>query len=245
MISLPRCRLLAILFGGMALSACSHTVQQAGSPGTLPAPEAAIPHEYEQVVAALEHGDTKTAQRLLRDIRKHDPNSARARLLAETIDIDPVAMLGSRSFAYKLKSGDTLHDLAGRYLDDPDKFYALARYNHIDDPSAVTPGQTIRIPGAAPAEQMPPERVEHPVARPEPRTAPQPAKPAPSARATNPALAARYRAAGLHALANGAVDKAVGDLSRAAALDPTNPLIKRDLDRAQRIRRTVQARKAK
>ena len=41
----------------------------------------------------------------------------------------------------------------------------------------------------------------------------------------------------------GQIDRAVGLLGQAAALDPDNPLIRRDLDRATRIRSTVHARR--
>ncbi|HEU4961571.1 MAG TPA: LysM domain-containing protein [Sphingomonas sp.] len=235
-----------VLIAGLALSACSHGLGESGRPQAA-APAAASPvQRYDAVVAALQHGDTNTAQKVLKRIRKQDPNDARARLLGETIDIDPVAMLGSRSFPYTVKPGDSLRELAGRYLGNPDKFYALARYNHIAIPDAIKPGQTLRIPGAPPAEQTAPApRAIHPAnAEPAHRAPSAPAKPAPPPQPkADPARAARYRAAGLSALNRGQVDRAVDDLTRAAALDPGNAVIKRDLDRAQRIRRTVKARK--
>ena len=45
------------------------------------------------------------------------------------------------------------------------------------------------------------------------------------------------------ALNQGNVDRAVGLLRRAKQLDPANPLIARDLARAERIAATVRARK--
>jgi Flp pilus assembly protein TadD len=92
------------------------------------------------------------------------------------------------------------------------------------------------------------------VAPAQPRPAPPPAaaaprpKPAPPRAATpkpagNPAAARQARAAGLAALNQGNVDRAIALLGRAAQLDPGNALIERDLARARRIAATVRARK--
>ncbi|MDB5737864.1 MAG: hypothetical protein JWO65_1532, partial [Sphingomonas bacterium] len=67
--------------------------------------------------------------------------------------------------------------------------------------------------------------------------------PVAAAPVANPALAARMRAAGLAALNQGNVDRAVALLRRASQLDPGNALIGRDLERAERIARTVKARR--
>ena len=66
---------------------------------------------------------------------------------------------------------------------------------------------------------------------------------APAKAAANPAAARAARTAGLVALNQGAVQRAVGLLRRAATLDPGNPLIARDLARAERIAATVRAHK--
>jgi Flp pilus assembly protein TadD len=65
----------------------------------------------------------------------------------------------------------------------------------------------------------------------------------PPAPAANPALAGQLRSAGLNALNQGQVARAVALLTRAAQLDPANPLIARDLARAERIARAVQAKR--
>ncbi|HKT75132.1 MAG TPA: LysM domain-containing protein, partial [Sphingobium sp.] len=61
--------------------------------------------------------------------------------------------------------------------------------------------------------------------------------------AADPARAARLRAAGLAALNQGQVARAVVLLHQAATLAPADPLIRRDLERAQRIRATVKTKR--
>jgi hypothetical protein len=56
----------------------------------------------------------------------------------------------------------------------------------------------------------------------------------------NPVRAAELRAAALEQMNRGAIDEAVVNLTEASALDPSNVLIQRDLDRAKRIQSTVQ-----
>jgi len=62
-----------------------------------------------------------------------------------------------------------------------------------------------------------------------------PPRPAPAATTANPMRAAQLRAQGLEQLNRGAVDRALALLQQANQLDPSNALIKRDLDRATRI----------
>jgi Flp pilus assembly protein TadD len=69
-----------------------------------------------------------------------------------------------------------------------------------------------------------------------------PAKP-PSLASSNPIVARQLHAAGLTALNQGAVDRAVNLLRRAAALDPGNAVMARDVARAERIATTVKARR--
>lgn len=222
----------------LALSACS--TQRTGS---LPRPETiqkiGNAQQIGDVTAMLERGEAKEARERLRKMVRNDPaDRASATLLASLSD-DPVAALGSTSFAYRVQPGDKMTDLAQRFLGDRLKFYLLARYNGVAVPALLKPGMVLRIPG------------EEPKVAPRPAPAvvdrkPDPAVPTPAPDATprtDPARAARLRAGGLVALHQGQVARAVTMLREAAALDPRNALIKRDLDRAQRIQKTVRTKR--
>ena len=47
-----------------------------------------------------------------------------------------------------VKEGETLRDLAGKYLQDPNLWQEILRENHIDDVTAVVPGKKLNIPVA-------------------------------------------------------------------------------------------------
>jgi tetratricopeptide (TPR) repeat protein len=238
----------------LALSACG--------PGGAPHPEtpASAPVKrgpIDQAIDLLDAGKEKDATRLLTRLLRKNPNDERAMLLRNSIEQDPTAMLDGENYPYVVRQGETLKSIAETYLGSALKFYALARYNHITVPSAVTAGQLLRVPSPLlkpkpVIEPLPEEPKEPPKpvaktkkksAQPPAATPGAPAAPAPvQPPADNPALAGRMRSAGLAALASGNVDRAVALLQKAAALDPTNPLIQRDLGRAERIQGTVHAR---
>ncbi len=212
-----------------------------------PPPAATTAGEVDAIAAMLDRGEAKFARKRIAAALKRDPMNASLLLLRDSIERDPVDLLGPQSYPYVTRPGDTMQGLAARLLGNRLKAYQLARYNRIEVPASLIAGTTLRIPGQPP---RPPAPV--PVRRPDPapaRPAPAPAakpKPAPAAPATpvrNPAAAARARGAGLAALNAGKAGQAVGLLRRAAALDPGNPAIARDLARAERIAAAVRARR--
>jgi uncharacterized protein involved in copper resistance len=107
--------------------------------------------------------------------------------------------------------------------------------------SSATPALVTMAPIPNPPE---PEIVKAPHSS---QTAEHAAKPAPQKQqqagplARDPAQAAHLRLAGLEQLNRGAISKAVLLLQKADQLDPNNALIRRDLDRATRISRAVNA----
>lgn len=204
--------------------------------------------ELGDVVSLLDQGDEKGARKKLDVMVKRDPSDVRSKALLDTLSADPAETLGAKSFDYRVEPADTMQSIAQHFLGDRMKFYLLARYNKIALPAGLRPGQIIRVPGEAPAPRPLPvrprtESTPPPTpARPTPKASP--VKPAdPAAPATNTRRAAQLRAAGLAALNKGQVGQAVGLLSQARAVDPSNVLIQRDLERAQRIQETVRARK--
>lgn len=228
---------------GVALAGCASKPSGPARPATIQPIDNA--DQIGDVVAQLERGEAKAAKKSLEAMRKRDPNDARAAVLLESIEGDPQAILGAKSFGYTAKPGDSFVSLAQRFLGNRDKFYALSRYNGLDNPSELAAGRALRIPGDEPRAAPPP--TARPAPRPSaPATAkPTPAKPAakPAARAANPARANQLRAQGLAALNRGQVDRAVVLLHQATAANPGNATIKADLARAQRIRATVKARR--
>jgi LysM repeat protein len=232
----------------VALAACSGGPKPPrGTP--VPPAAAATPAEIDAAFDLLMAGKEDDARKALDRLLKRDPMSANARLLRDSIGRDPKELMGPVSFPYTVRAGDTLVGVSQRLLGNRLKAYQLLRYNDLRAPVLLTPGQVLRIPGEPPRIEVP--RTE-PVRRPDttptpaPRPRPAPVKPTPAPAApsaANPAAARSARAAGLAALNGGAVNRAVGLLRRAAQLDPGNPLIARDLARAERIAATVRARK--
>ena len=237
---------LAALTLAIAVAACAGG--GAKPVAQLPAPPrvATAEGEIDAIIGLLDAGDTKNAGRRIAAALKRDPMNASIQVLRDSIVADPKQLLGPVSHPYTTKPGDTMNGLAERFLGTRLKGYQLSRYNGIVVPATLAAGQTLRIPGEPP-------RVE-PVRRSEPRAAapataapkpkPAAAKPVMATKpAANPVAARQARAAGLAALNQGDVARATNLLRRAAQLDPANPIIARDLGRAQRIAATVKARR--
>jgi LysM repeat protein len=237
-----RIHLMALALLGLA--ACSSGPKAPPSTASAAAPTAAA--EVDAILALLDAGDAKAAKKRIAAGLKRDPMNPSLLVLRDSIERDPKELLGPASWPYTVRAGDTMTELATRFLGNRLKAYQLARYNDVERPAGIAAGQVLRIPGNAPRIETP--RRDEPVKGP-PRAKPTPPKPmvakpaAPAPRATNPAAARQARAAGLAALNQGKVAVAVSQLRRAATLDPGNPVIARDLARAQRIAATVRARK--
>lgn len=238
-----RKNLLALGALSLALAACGGKTAPVASVSR----QATVRVDVGQIEAALMRGDEKEARKLVKAALKADPMNPQVQLLRDSIERKPVELLGPQSYAYTVRGGDTVAGLAERLLGNRLKAYQLARYNDLAAPFALSAGQTVRIPGTPPRAE--PVRRADPAPRP---AAPVVAKPAPRrpapapvavAPASNPVLARQLRAEGLAALNQGAVVRATTLLRRAAAADRANPLIARDLARAERIAATVRARK--
>lgn len=103
-----------------------------------------------EAVDQLQNGDEPAARATLDRVQALDPNNELARKLAEQIRADPVKELGAANFRYTVQPDDTLSKLAQRFLGDRLRFYILARYNDIANPSRLQAGQLIKIPGKEP-----------------------------------------------------------------------------------------------
>lgn len=241
---------LGVALLAFALAGCGVRMPHVGAPGPAPAPQQdASWRGREQVrdaIADLNRGDARSARQRLTAVLRRQPGDGVARQLLAEIDTDPRQLLGSESYSYTMRPGETLSTIAERALGNPMLFYALARYNNIAVPASIAPGQTILVPGRRPAPPAPPP--PRPAPRPvpprsEPGPAPEAAPVRPAPRAGNPAQAARLRGQGLAAMNAGAIDRAVALLRQALALDPDNSAIRSDLNRALRVQNTVHSRR--
>ncbi|MCG7982442.1 MAG: LysM peptidoglycan-binding domain-containing protein [Candidatus Thiodiazotropha lotti] len=156
------CKFLFIVISVLALSACQLTgpKKEAQSVAMEPEPiEETIPPPTDsltpnqRVRKALQHlqqGDYENARNQLNWALMDDPGHSRANHLLEQMDADPIEYLGLKNFYYDVQPGDSLSLIAKNFLDDPYKFVILARYNKLDNPSKLAPGQRIRVPGDMP-----------------------------------------------------------------------------------------------
>ncbi len=194
-----------------------------------------------KAIAFLNEGSSDRAREVLARLLNQKPDDAIARGLIAQIDSDPMTLLGRASFAYKVRQGDTLSLLAGRFLGDPTRFYALGRYNGLTFPVTLSAGQSLRIPGIE--RTLKPKPVPRPAAAEPPRIKITPSPPLVARPVADPARAAKLRAVGLEALNRGNVAQAIALLRQAQQAAPDNPLIQRDLVRATRIQRAVQTKR--
>lgn len=104
-------------------------------------------------LAAIEYlqvGEEDDAEWALEQALILKPGSNISKVLLHQIESDAINVLGEDYFEYKIQRGDSLSKLAKDYLNDPLKFYILAKYNDISNPSRLIIGQSINIPGHQP-----------------------------------------------------------------------------------------------
>jgi len=106
-------------------------------------------------VTLLDEGHESEATAELQRALGLDHENALAKSLMYQITADPVTALGTKSFKYTVRPGDTLSRIAEAYLKDQYKFYILARYNNINPPRSLGAGQVIQIPGTATVPSAP------------------------------------------------------------------------------------------
>ncbi len=99
-----------------------------------------------KAIKSLENGSSEIALAELNAYSKAIPNSSRAANLIRQITVDSDEFYPSDFFTISLKSGQSLSTLAKKYLGSAWEFYALSKYNNIDNPSRVNIGTEIKIP---------------------------------------------------------------------------------------------------
>ena len=118
-----------------------------------------------EAVDQLQNGDETAARATLERALTLDSGNDLARKLNDQIKADAQKELGSTFFRYTVQRDDSLSKLAQQYLGDRFRFYILAKYNEMPNPSRLAAGQVIKIPGRAPVATKPADASE-PVAKP-------------------------------------------------------------------------------
>jgi tetratricopeptide (TPR) repeat protein len=116
-----------------------------------------------EAVDQLQNGDEAAARGTLDRALALDGSNELARKLSDQIRADAQKELGAAFFRYTVQKDDTLSKLAQQYLGDRFRFYVLAKYNDITNPSRLSAGQIIKLPGKGPLPA-----VAVPAAAPEP-----------------------------------------------------------------------------
>ena len=117
-------------------------------------------------LAAIEYlqvGEEEDAEWALEQALILKPGSKISKTLLHQIESDAINVLGEDYFEYKIQRGDSLSKLAKVHLKDPLKFYILAKYNQISNPSRLVIGRSINIPGIKPEPALKVETPSVPV----------------------------------------------------------------------------------
>jgi len=151
---------LFIVLSGLLLQSCATTdsgTQTTTGTSDIPSvvdeqfvatPGLAPRERFSKSLRMLENGKVEQAQveleAYIAAVASSRSKNARALLEQITTPIDEY--FPADYFIISLGDGESLSTLAKKYLGDPLKFYALARYNSITAPSRVFVGQEVRIP---------------------------------------------------------------------------------------------------
>ncbi len=202
-----------------------------------------------RIIKLLEEGDDAHARIDLRAYLVQNPTSKLGSSLLEQIDRDPLILLGAENYVYEVKSSESLSHLAERFLGDRYKFWALARYNGITNPTKLTQGQKLKIPGVPkplpePAKTLPGDDEEITRRLAEEQAAKEPAKTEPPKAFSiiDPVRAMALRKLGLENLQRGKIDAAIAMLKQAVDMalgTPSLAVIQKDLARALRLQQSL------
>lgn len=109
-----------------------------------------VDKDLKNAIILLKQGNTRRAKKYLNAILNADSEHDDAKSLLKQIKTSAKKYFGKKHFKYRVQKGDSLSSIAKKYLKDPLKFYALARYNRIKNPSKLKLGMLIKIPGEPP-----------------------------------------------------------------------------------------------
>jgi tetratricopeptide (TPR) repeat protein len=242
----------ALLAGCATQPATAPTAPAATAPADTPPPAAPAAPELSpaqakaqaqklalEAVDRLQNGDEAAARQLLSQAQALDPSNDIARKMSEQIGADAQKELGAVFFRYTVQRDDSLSKLAQSYLGDRFRFYILAKYNDMANPSRLAAGQVIKIPGKAQPAPPPTAAPGRPPGAPAEAAEAAPSAPAVAEPAPPPmtALAALLQK-GRQLEASGDLQGAYGAFSDAVALSPGNrdAILQRDAAKAALVR---------
>ncbi|MEN3951695.1 LysM domain-containing protein [Iodidimonas sp. SYSU 1G8] len=101
---------------------------------------------FREALKQLETGQEGQAKAELHAYIAEVPDNKRAQALLSQIEMPIDQYFPPENFTVTVATGETLSTLAQTFLGDALKFYALARYNGIANPSQVSVGQSLKIP---------------------------------------------------------------------------------------------------
>jgi LysM repeat protein len=196
-----------------------------------------------QAIDMLQNGDEAGAQGVLDRALTLDASNDLAKKLMDQIRADAQKELGTPFFRYTVQRDDSLSKIAAAYLGDRFKFYILAKYNDISNPSRLAAGQVIKIPG----KERPPIAAAARPAAPAPAGSAAAAPAEPAAAAPAPAAAADSEAQkpvsalmqqGIAQQKAGKLEAAYASFSDAARAEPGNKdaVLQRDATKAALIK---------
>jgi tetratricopeptide (TPR) repeat protein len=177
-----------------------------------------------EAVDQLQNGDEAGARATLERAMSMDPANELAKRLMDQIRADAQRELGPTFFRYTVQADDSLSKLAQRFLGDRFRFYILAKYNDIANPSRLQTGQVLKIPGREPPPVAAPARPPEIARPPEPTEAakaPEEPKPNEAERLYKQALAQRQA---------GDLDAAYASLRDASRREPANATYSKQLE---------------
>lgn len=256
--AIGRCAAVVVAVAALVAGCATQPAAPPTAPAAAPAPEAAPPPAAPaapelspaqakaqaqklalEAVDRLQNGDEAAARQLLSQAQGLDPSNDIARKMTEQISADAQKELGTVFFRYTVQRDDSLSKLAQSYLGDRFRFYILAKYNDMANPSRLATGQVIKIPGKAQPAPPPTAAPARPPGAPAEAAEAAPSAPPVAEPATPPmnALAALLQK-GRQLQASGDLQGAYGAFSDAVALSPGNrdAVLQRDAAKAALIR---------
>ena len=148
-------RRLFLIFLMIGVTACAGRAEKESAPD----PSAVVPvapgapeprlnsrELTEEAIADLQNGRSESAREHLVASLELNPNARVAKRLLDQLDADPKTYFSDKSFRYEVEAGDTLAAIADEYLGDWLSFPILARYNGLQNPARIEPGQMLTIP---------------------------------------------------------------------------------------------------